>query len=228
MQMTISTDIKVKPGLGAGSSTPGGDSPPPPKPPNQDEPDWPPGFTHEDAIEPSKYRILMWLLITSVSMLFVALTSAYIFRQANRVNWRPLEIPAALWASTAMILMSSVSFELARRALRKNRFEPFRNWLLATTGLGVAFLIGQVVAWSQLAAQGLYLQSNPHSSFFYVLTGLHGVHLFGGLVALAYVAVAALRMRITMRKRNTIEVTSLYWHFMGGLWAYLFVLLFFF
>jgi cytochrome c oxidase subunit III len=223
--MTVTTEVQVKPGRGTGSSNQGGGGP---NQPNSDKPDWPPGFSREDAIEPSKYRILMGLLIISVSMLFVALTSAYIFRQANRANWRPLVIPTALWVSTGLILVSSISFEMARRALRRNRYEPFRNWLLTTTVLGLAFLIGQVIAWRQLGGQGLYLQSNPHSSFFYVLTGLHGLHLLGGIVALTYVSIAALRMRISARNRNTIEVSSLYWHFMDGLWVYLFVLLFFF
>jgi cytochrome c oxidase subunit III len=227
MQTTVPTDVEVRPGLGtSGGSNLGGSGGPNPTPPT--EPDWPPGFTREDRIEPSKYKIMMWLLITSVTMLFVALTSAYIFRQANRASWKPLVIPVALWVSTGFILLSSVSFELARRALRKNLFEPFRTWVLTTTVLGVAFLIGQVLAWRQLTSQGLYLQSNPHSSFFYLLTGLHGLHLLGGIIALAYVTIAALRMRISARNRNTIEVTSLYWHFMDGLWVYLFALLFFF
>lgn len=227
MQMAVTTDVQIKTGMGAGGGSRPGDGGGPEKP-KPGGADWPPGFTREDAIEPSKYRILIWLLIISVTMLFVALTSAYVFRQANRVNWKPLQIPSALWLSTGIILLSSVSFEFARRALRGNRYEPFRNSVVMTTALGVAFLAAQVAAWRQLAAQGLFLQSNPHSSFFYVLTGLHALHLLGGIMALALVTIAALRMRISARNRNTVEVTSLYWHFMGVLWVYLFALLFFF
>jgi cytochrome c oxidase subunit 3 len=233
METTITTaEIDVKPGIGAGGgSNPGGDGGSQGPDPNPQ--DWPPGYSPEQAIEPTKYRIAVWLGLASVAMLFFALTSAYILRQYNSLtsdapDWNPIQIPSALWISTAVILLSSISFEIARRALRKNQYERFKSWVSITTVLGFAFLIGQVVAWRQLASQGIYLKSNPHSSFFYLLTALHALHLLGGLLVLSYVMVSALRLRIGMKKRVTVEVTSLYWHFMDGLWIYLFVLLFFF
>ena len=97
-----------------------------------------------------------------------------------------------------------------------------------TTLLGVVFLAGQLIAWRQLAAQGVFINSHPHSSFFYVLTSLHGLHLLGGVIALSYVTVAAFRMRIGLKRRAAVDVTAIYWHFMDGLWIYVFVLLFFF
>jgi cytochrome c oxidase subunit III len=233
METTITTaEIDVKPGIGAGGgANPGGDGGPQGPDPNPQ--DWPPGYSPENAIEPTKYRIAVWLGLASVAMLFFALTSAYILRQYNSLtsdtpDWNPIQIPSALWISTAVILLSSISFEIARRALRKNLYERFKSWISITTVLGFAFLIGQVIAWRQLASQGIYLKSNPHSSFFYLLTALHALHLLGGLMVLSYVMVSALRLRIGMKKRLTVEVTSLYWHFMDGLWIYLFVLLFFF
>lgn len=233
METTITTaEIDVKPGIGAGGGTnPGGDGGPQGPDPNPQ--DWPPGYSQENAIEPTKYRIAMWLGLASVAMLFFALTSAYILRQYNSLtsatpDWNPIQIPSALWVSTAVILLSSISLEIARRALRNNQYERFKSWISITTVLGFVFLIGQVIAWRQLAMQGIYLKSNPHSSFFYLLTALHALHLYGGLLVLSYVMVSALRLRIGMKKRLTVEVTTLYWHFMDGLWIYLFVLLFFF
>jgi cytochrome c oxidase subunit III len=169
----------------------------------------------------------------SVAMLFFALTSAYIWRQYTTPtttipDWVAIQIPSAMWITTVVILFSSLSFEIARRALRLNQFEKFKSWISITTVLGFVFLVGQIIAWRQLAGQGIYLQSNPHSSFFYVLTGLHALHLLGGILVLSYVMLSALRMRIGVHKRTTVEMTSLYWHFMDGLWIYLFVLLFFF
>jgi cytochrome c oxidase subunit 3 len=117
--------------------------------------------------------------------------------------------------------------EGARRALGRGDFARFNRWILSTAALGVTFLAGQLVAWRELAAQGIYISSNPHSSFFYLLTSLHAVHLLGGVLALAYVSVAALRLRVGLSKRPAVEATALYWHFMDGLWLYLFLLLFF-
>ena len=96
-----------------------------------------------------------------------------------------------------------------------------------TTLLGVAFLAGQLIAWRQLAGQGIYVDSHPHSSFFYLLTSLHALHLLGGIIALAYITIAGLRLRISLRRRTVVNVTAIYWHFMDGLWVYLFLLLFF-
>jgi cytochrome c oxidase subunit 3 len=218
MSSTVRTDAKTKPGLGG----PGGPFDP------GDPKDWPPGYSRDDAIEPIKYRIGMWVGLASVAMLFMALTSAYIFRASHGDDWVPLQMPVVLWLSTAAILASSGTFEAARRALRRNAFVAFSRWIAATTALGLMFLVGQSVAWQGLRAQGLYVNSNPHGSFFYLLTSLHAIHLVGGLIALGLVTAAALRLRLSARKRTVTEVTAIYWHFMDALWIYLFLLLFFF
>ena len=231
MGTTITTDVNVKPS-GAGAEGKGsGDSGGPFNPGSGNPNNWPPGFTRDDAIEPDKYRIGMWVGLASILMLFVALTSAYILRQTrglSEVNdWVPLEMPVVLWFNTALILISSFSIELARRALKRNNYERFRVWIALTTLLGISFLAGQVIAWRQLAGQGIFVDTHPHSSFFYLLTSLHALHLLGGIIALAYVTVAGLRLRISLRRRTVVGVTALYWHFMDGLWIYLFLLLFF-
>jgi cytochrome c oxidase subunit 3 len=232
MGVTVTTDVRVdRGGVGTGpeGSGSGGSGPEGPGP---DDKDWPPGWSREDAIEPAKYRIGMWVGLASILMLFMALTSAYILRKTRGLNevhdWAPLELPGLLWATTGVLIASSVTIEVARRALRRNDYKRFNNWILLTTVLGVLFLVGQFVAWRGLAAQGIYVNTNPHSSFFYLLTSLHGVHLLGGLIALAYVTAAAFRLRIGFKRRNTVEVTALYWHFMDALWVYLFALLFLF
>lgn len=232
MGTSVTGDIRVKrggTGAGPGDQGPGGNDGPGDKGPGG--PDWPPGWSREDAITPAKYRIGMWVGLASILMLFVALTSAYVVRQGKITdegpNWEVIAMPPLLWLTTALLLASSVSLEVARRSLKRNRYDRFKNWILLTTILGALFLVGQVIAWRQLAAQGIYVNSNPHSSFFYLLTSLHGLHLLGGVVALAYVTSAAVRMRIGFKKRNAVDVTALYWHFMDGLWVYLFLLLFF-
>ncbi len=231
MPTTLTTDAGIKPGLGAGRPGPGGGDAFGPRPPGSK--DWPPGFTQEDAIEPEKYRIGMWVGLASILMLFIALTSAYIVRGVPALgggenDWFPIEMPAVLWLNTGVLLLSSVSIELARRALKRDEYGRFKVWISLTTSLGIAFLAGQLIAWRQLAAQGVFINSHPHSSFFYLLTSLHGLHLLGGVVALSFVTVAALRMRIGFKRRTAVDVTALYWHFMDGLWIYLFGLLFFF
>lgn len=229
MPTTLTTDIGIKPGLGGGKRGPGDPRRPGPESSN----DWPPGWTSEDAAEPQKYRIGMWVALASILMLFISLTSAYIVRGVPALgggtdDWLPIDMPLVLWINTGILLASSVSIELARRALKVNDYSRFKTWISLTTLLGVAFLVGQLMAWRQLASQGVYINSHPHSSFFYLLTSLHGLHLLGGVVALTYVTVAALRMRIGFKRRTAVNVTAIYWHFMDGLWIYLFGLLFFF
>ena len=232
MPNTLTTDIGIKPGLGGGGNRGprGGDLR---RPDSEDPKDWPPGWSSEDALEPQKYRIGMWVALASILMLFIALTSAYIVRGVPALgggtdDWLPIDMPGVLWINTVILLASSVTLELARRSLSRNDYSRFKTWISATTVLGVAFLAGQVTAWRELSSQGVYINSHPHSSFFYLLTSLHGLHLLGGVIALAYVTVAALRMRIGFKRRTAVNVTTIYWHFMDGLWIYLFGLLFFF
>jgi cytochrome c oxidase subunit 3 len=175
-------------------------------------------------IETAKLGI--WIALGSITMLFAAFTSAYIVRSAGE-DWIPLAVPPLLWVNTAVILLSSVAMEMARRAFVAWRPVAFRKWLLATAVLGVSFLTGQLVAWGQLAEQGIYLQSHPHSSFFYVLTGVHAVHLLAGVLALGYVLALATRYELTPGESSSPSVCATYWHFVGAVWIYLMVVLFF-
>ncbi len=178
---------------------------------------------------PSRYRIGMWVALASILMLFTALTSAYIVRAASAADWQPIRMPRVLLFSTALILISSGTLENARRKLRA-KAGSHRTWLLVTVVLGLGFLASQFIAWRQLVSQGIYVSSHPHSSFFYLLTATHGVHLLGGLFALAYLAVRVRKPKddvSAQKSQAAADVVTLYWHFMDVLWIYLFVLLFF-
>jgi cytochrome c oxidase subunit III len=163
----------------------------------------------------ARYRIGMWVFLASIVMLFTSLSSAYIVRSGNIYDWFPIAVPRVMFGSTALLLLSSVSMELARRQLS-------RMYLLLTTILGVSFICSQLIGWRQLASQGIYLSSHPHSSFFYLLTGAHAVHVAGGILGLG---VLWLRSR-TRLEAPLVSAVSIYWHFMDALWIYLFLLLF--
>ncbi len=162
--------------------------------------------------------------LAAILMFFMALTSSYIVRKGLGGDWQPVRLPGILWLNTLVLLASSASIEVARRKLGTGTTESFRRWWALTTGLGLLFLMGQVTAWRHLAAAGVFLASNPASSFFYVLTAAHGAHLLGGVVALLYVAFRA-GQRSHITQGTAAELASIYWHFMDGLWVFLFLLL---
>jgi len=166
----------------------------------------------------------LMVLLAAVLMFFAALTSAFVVRRGLSNDWVSTQLPSVIWFSTAVLLASSVVLELARRALKAGQRENFHRLWIAGSVLGSLFLIGQYMAWVQLKAQGIYLATNPSSSFFYVLTAAHAVHLIGGVLALLYVTVQALRLRLGPGKRTAIDVCAMYWHFLDGLWIYLLVL----
>jgi cytochrome c oxidase subunit 3 len=172
----------------------------------------------------SKGQVGLWILMGTITMLFGGLSSAYIVLRGVP-SWENIVIPPVLWLNTAILLASSATIEAARRSLSHARLQAMRTWLLVSGGFGLAFLAGQLVAWRQLVAAGVYLPSTHHSAFFYVLTGLHGVHLLGGLTGLAWVLSKALKHRIDPARDESLKLCGTYWHFMDGLWIYLFVLL---
>jgi cytochrome c oxidase subunit 3 len=178
----------------------------------------------------NRYRIGMWVGLASVTMMFTSLSSAYIVRYASANDWVPLAIPRVMFASTALILISSVTLELARRKLKRSVQPAYARYLLLTVVLGLAFLASQFFSWRQLAGQGIYLSSNPHSSFFYLLTGAHALHLLGGLLALTFLWLRSRRKvteaALVAKRQAAADAVTIYWHFMDGLWIYLFLLLF--
>ena len=186
--------------------------------------------------------------LTGIAMIFISFTSAYIVRQGlptldPRTNallhdWFPVPLPRLLLLNTVVLLISSVTMELARRQAARKACVQFSSipgvsvdakgempWLALTVVLGLSFLAGQWMAWRELAANGFYVASSPSSSFVYLLTGMHGVHLFGGVVALLSAGFASLLRRSADSQTILVDVTGWYWHFMAVLWVYILCLL---
>jgi cytochrome c oxidase subunit 3 len=195
-------------------------------------------------------RLGLAVALTPILMLFVSFTSAYIVRQGlptldpntNQVvhDWLRVPLPTALFlVNTLVLLLSSVTVECARRQLaRRVALEPVHSipgvslgternlpWLGITIVLGLAFLTGQWLAWQDLASRGFFVATGPSSSFVYLLTGGHAVHLMGGIVALLVAGIAVLLHRPLETRRIVVDVTAWYWHFMALLWIYILALL---
>lgn len=170
----------------------------------------------------------IWVGIAAISMSFAAFTSALIVRQGASTDWQHLTLPSILYFSTFVLLVSSATLEVARRRVatymggRITHLDSPRRWLYFTLFLGLLFVAGQYMAWLQLRSQGLYLATNPNSSFFYLFTALHALHVLGGLGALLRVV---RKLGQSTLRRSTLDATAYYWHFMGVLWLYLFLLL---
>ena len=164
----------------------------------------------------------MTVALAGILMFFMALVSAYIVRKGASGEWESIPVPSILWVNTAMLLASSFTLSRARKVFLRGDTAGFKRWWGITTVLGFLFLLGQLVAWRQLVGDGVYLASNPSSSFFYVFTAAHGLHLLGGVIALAVIPLAKGRR---IARKTAISVAGLYWQFMDGLWVFLFAIL---
>jgi cytochrome c oxidase subunit III len=159
----------------------------------------------------------IWVGIFAIIMSFAALTSALLVRQGSG-EWSHIVIPSILYANTATLLLSSFTMEMSRRALARSA--GVSGWIGITLLMGLSFVAGQYLAWRHLASQGLYLATNPNSSFLYVFTGMHALHLLGGIAVLVYLLGRVIGGHISLRP-HVLDNTAVYWHFMGGLWLYL-------
>jgi len=171
------------------------------------------------------YHTGMWMGIAGIVMVFAAFTSALVVRRGISNDWVPTALPPVLYLNTLVLVASSVTLETSRRSLRAGRGATFARWLYVTVALGLAFVAGQLAGWKDLHARGVYLATNPSSSFFYLLTAAHGIHLLGGIIALLVLAFRAPKVAAMPKSRVAVDVTSIYWHFMDGLWIYLLILL---
>jgi cytochrome c oxidase subunit III len=170
----------------------------------------------------------IWVGLSSIAMTFAAFTSALIVREGGAPDWQHITLPPVLYLNTLVILTSSISLEVGRRhvvafmgGLRSQVISPAR-WLYVTLFLGLLFVAGQTFAWLQLQSEGFHLSTNVNYSFFYVLTVAHALHLLGGLGGMTR---AIVKLNKSVLRRSTLDATSYYWHFMGALWLYLFLLL---
>jgi cytochrome c oxidase subunit 3 len=174
------------------------------------------------SMNPKKFAL--WLFMVSVVMIFAALTSAYIVRQAEG-NWLIFELPQLFWITTGIILVSSISMHTAYLAAKRDNLEMVKVATVITTIFGLAFLVGQYLAWGALVEANVYFVGNPAGSFVYVLSGLHGLHIIGGIVFLLILVRATFAYKVHSKNLSLIEMCTTYWHFLGGLWLYLFIFL---
>jgi cytochrome c oxidase subunit 3 len=174
-------------------------------------------------IHPHKFTL--WVAIGSILMMFAGLTSAYIVKR-SQASWLMIEIPMMFWYSTATILASSVTVQLALKALKKREMINYRRLLVVTAVLGVLFIVLQVAGFRQFAAQDIRLVgagSNASYSFLLAISGLHGIHVLGGVVALVVIAIRALNSSTKSYSSVPLEIAATYWHFVDALWIYLFI-----
>lgn len=193
-------------------------------------------------------RLGLFVGVVGIVMIFVSFTSAYVVRQGlptfdSRTNslvhdWIPVPLPKLLLVNSLVLLLSSITVELARRRAARNAAlaqlasipgVSIRggkiSWLALTVTLGLLFLAGQAMAWRELAASGFYISATPSSSFVFLLTGMHGAHLLGGVVALLVAGLASLLHRPAQSQLILLDITGWYWHFMAVLWVYILILL---
>ncbi|MEN3146537.1 cytochrome c oxidase subunit 3 [Neorhizobium sp. IRAMC:178] len=169
-------------------------------------------------------KIGLFVFLGVVGALFSLAVSAYFMRMAS-ADWWATPVPRLLWVNTAALALSSVALQWARREAEHGRMEGLRPVLSAAFALAVLFLVGQVQAWRELTAAGYVLADNPANSFFYMLTGLHGLHILGGLAVLAHTTVRAFARDVQPdRLRLSIDLSAIYSHFMLAVWLLLFTL----
>jgi cytochrome c oxidase subunit III len=171
-----------------------------------------------------RYKLAVWVAIAGIVMFFAAISSAMVVSSV-REDWKHVRLPSIFWLSTAILLTSSLTFEAAKRAVRRQGAKAVRRWILVTALLGIGFLAAQLTGWSQLLAQGVALKGQPSGAFFYLLTAAHGLHVLGGLCVLGYVVTRVSLRRPWERPKAVVEASALYWHFMGVLWLYILALL---
>lgn len=173
-------------------------------------------------IHPHKFNL--WLAIASMLMMFAGLTSAYIVKR-SQAGWVSFDLPKAFWYSTAVMLLSSVTLYLSARAFKQREMQRYRLLVAATLVLGVLFIALQVMGFSQLWHLGVTLQGSVSYSFLYVIVGLHGLHVTGGVIALAFLFAKAYSRKIRNYNSLPVELAGTYWHFVDILWLYLLVFL---
>ncbi len=187
-------------------------------------------FEEAETYSSNKFRIATWFLLLVVLMTFGGLISAYIVISTNGVmEWKPFDLPIQVWISTNLILASSITYTISQKALNLDNQQKAKNWLLATTVFGGMFIASQILSWLELVRREVYVESNPYAGFFYILTGVHALHVIGGIAILGYVVLRTWQKTSSneeLSKRKTISnAVGWYWHFMDALWIVLFLLL---
>jgi cytochrome c oxidase subunit 3 len=199
---------------GGGGDSNGGDN----KPDND--------FYAEIEYPSNRFRIGMWFLLLVVLMTFGGLIGAYIVISTNGVlEWKPFDLPKQIWFSTALLVASSITYQVAKKAINSEKQVKAKNWLLATTILGGMFIASQLSLWIVLVSQGVYMASNPYAGFFYIITAVHAIHVIGGIIALSFIVLRTWQPTSNEKELENrkiyASVIGTYWHFMDGLWLVL-------
>jgi cytochrome c oxidase subunit 3 len=174
------------------------------------------------AMHPKKFAL--WLFMVAVVMTFAGLTSAYIVRQSEG-NWLEYDLPDIFWFTSGIAVLSSLTLQWAYYSARKDNFNNLKIGMILTVVLGIGFLIGQWYSWVALVDRDVFFAGNPSGSFLYVFTGLHAAHLISGVIFLIIVLISTFRLKVHSRAMTAMEMATTYWHFLGGLWLYLFMFL---
>ncbi len=218
--MVTSTKKVTNQGIGSGGKFPG---------PNGKKPGgngWHGGDDSKPKFSPSSYRITMWVVLAAVVMMFVALSSVYIM--SSEEQRQPVAMPRMFFVSTVLILVSSGTYKRAKRSLQLDKLRAHKRWLLATLALGLGFVTSQLMGWRELANAGVYFAGHPRSTFFYLATALHGMHLLGGIGLVLYILLRSLRPVWPLQIEKNLTwtgIVGLYWHTMDAIWLWLFGLL---
>ena len=211
-------------GLSGGSGSNGGSG----RGGNDDGPD--DGSNSSFELSPGKAKVLTTFLLVVVMMTFGGLCAAYVVTATNKaLEWHPFELPVQVWISTVIILVSSFVYHRGKAALDVFDQSAAKKWLTVTAALGAAFISSQLLAWIELSQRGLYFSNNPYAGFFYILTAVHALHVLGGVIALGSVVIGSWNGIYSddrwVRMQSLGQVVGWYWHFMGGVWLVIFVLL---
>jgi cytochrome c oxidase subunit III len=181
--------------------------------------------SQKNRIHPHKFTL--WVAIGSIIMMFAGLTSAYIVKRSQG-NWLPFGLPQVFWYSTVVIILSSLTMQIAFKQFKAREIQRYKTFTAITVFLGLLFAALQVAGFAQLKDKGIQLLgtgSNSSASFLFVITALHILHMLGGIVALVIVFFRAFGRRIKQYNSTPLEIVSIYWHFVDVLWIYLFVFL---
>ena len=182
------------------------------------------GDVHPHVLDQPKEKTGLWVFLAVVTSVFCLFISAYAMRM-KLGDWRPLPEPELLWLNTGVLVLSSAALQWARLAAKQGRIKSVRAGLQATGILTLAFMAGQLLAWQQLVDSGYFVNSNPANAFFYLFTGLHGLHLLGGLVAWLRTTTRVWRGSTAAQVRLGVELCAVYWHFLLIVWLVLFGLM---
>ena len=169
-------------------------------------------------------KFALWLFIVSICMLFAGLTSAYIVKKSDG-RWLQFDMPDMFLYSTLVLVLSSVAMHWTYLKAKDNSLKAVKIGITATAAIAIAFFYMQYLSWVKLVAQDVFLVGNPSGSFVYIFSGLHLAHLVGGLVFLLVVFLDTMNYKVHSKSMLAIEMCTTYWHFLGGLWIYLYLFL---